>query len=111
MKKWRCGVCGYIHDGESPPERCPKCGAPKEQFAEVPAEGAALLERSRLSNALHAELHALMDRVAAVAAKGIEDNLDPGCVALFKYATGQAGIIQAMIKAEIATHLGKGKWG
>jgi len=27
MKKWRCGVCGYVHDGDNPPEKCPKCGA------------------------------------------------------------------------------------
>ena len=32
MKKWRCLVCGYIHEGEEPPEKCPKCGAPKEKF-------------------------------------------------------------------------------
>jgi 3-oxosteroid 1-dehydrogenase len=32
MKKWKCLVCGYVHEGDSPPERCPKCGAPKEKF-------------------------------------------------------------------------------
>jgi len=32
MKKWKCTVCGYIHDGPEPPERCPQCGAPKEKF-------------------------------------------------------------------------------
>lgn len=30
-----CQVCGYIVDGE-PPERCPVCGAPREQFHPVP---------------------------------------------------------------------------
>jgi len=29
---WRCTVCGYIHEGEEPPEKCPNCGAPKEKF-------------------------------------------------------------------------------
>lgn len=34
MKNWRCSVCGYIHRGEIPPEKCPKCGAPREKFVE-----------------------------------------------------------------------------
>jgi len=29
MKKWRCMVCGYVHEGESAPDKCPRCGAPK----------------------------------------------------------------------------------
>lgn len=32
MKKWKCTVCGYIHEGENPPEKCPRCGSPKEVF-------------------------------------------------------------------------------
>ncbi|MGI1659354.1 MAG: FAD-dependent oxidoreductase [Desulfitobacterium sp.] len=32
MKRWICKVCGYIHTGNEPPERCPQCGAPKEEF-------------------------------------------------------------------------------
>lgn len=32
MKKWRCTVCGYIHEGEEPPEICPVCGANKSAF-------------------------------------------------------------------------------
>ena len=29
---WRCMVCGYIHYGAEPPESCPACGAPPEEF-------------------------------------------------------------------------------
>ncbi len=32
MKKWICTVCGYIHEGPEPPEKCPMCGAPREKF-------------------------------------------------------------------------------
>jgi rubredoxin/uncharacterized membrane protein len=32
MKKWRCTVCGYIHSGDEPPEKCPVCGADKSKF-------------------------------------------------------------------------------
>ena len=35
MKKFRCTVCGYIHEGESAPERCPQCKVPAEKFEEV----------------------------------------------------------------------------
>jgi rubrerythrin len=37
-KKWRCTVCGYIHEGAEPPDECPLCGAPKEDFEEVTDE-------------------------------------------------------------------------
>ena len=35
MKKWKCSVCGYVHTGDEPPEKCPICGAPKEKFVEL----------------------------------------------------------------------------
>ncbi len=35
MKKWECTVCGYIHEGDEPPEECPVCGAGPEYFKEV----------------------------------------------------------------------------
>ncbi len=38
MKKWRCTVCGYIHNGDEPPEKCPVCGADKSLFEEVVEE-------------------------------------------------------------------------
>ena len=31
-KAWRCGTCGYVHRGPQPPDVCPVCGAPGEQF-------------------------------------------------------------------------------
>ena len=34
MKKWKCTVCGYIHEGDTPPEVCPLCKAPAEKFEE-----------------------------------------------------------------------------
>ena len=37
MKKWRCLVCGFIHEGENPPVKCPVCEAPASRFEEVRA--------------------------------------------------------------------------
>ncbi|MEL1134395.1 flavin reductase [Desulfitobacterium sp. THU1] len=33
--KWKCLVCGYIHEGENPPEVCPICGVGPEQFERI----------------------------------------------------------------------------
>ena len=32
MAKWVCSVCGYVHEGDSAPERCPQCKVPAEKF-------------------------------------------------------------------------------
>ena len=32
MKRWECVICGYIHEGDEPPDICPVCGAAKELF-------------------------------------------------------------------------------
>ena len=34
MKKWVCTVCGYVYEGENPPEACPQCKAPASKFKE-----------------------------------------------------------------------------
>lgn len=35
VARWQCRVCGYIHEGEEPPETCPVCGAPKSEFERI----------------------------------------------------------------------------
>jgi rubredoxin len=37
MKKWKCTVCGYIHAGDAPPDKCPVCGADKSLFEAISA--------------------------------------------------------------------------
>ncbi len=32
MKTWRCTVCGYLHQGDLPPETCPLCHAAADKF-------------------------------------------------------------------------------
>ena len=34
-KKFICTVCGYVHEGESAPEKCPQCGVPASKFKEM----------------------------------------------------------------------------
>jgi rubrerythrin len=38
MDKWVCKVCGYIYEGEQPPEECPVCHAPASMFEKVEGE-------------------------------------------------------------------------
>ena len=41
-KKFICTVCGYVHEGDQAPERCPQCGVPASKFKEVVDNGEAL---------------------------------------------------------------------
>ena len=34
-KKFKCTVCGYIHEGKAAPETCPVCAAPASAFVEI----------------------------------------------------------------------------
>lgn len=34
VKKFVCSVCGYIHEGDSAPAKCPQCGVTADKFNE-----------------------------------------------------------------------------
>ncbi len=36
--KWVCQVCGYVHEGDQPPEACPQCKAPASKFTKQEGE-------------------------------------------------------------------------
>jgi rubrerythrin len=38
MAKFVCSVCGYVHEGDSAPERCPQCKVPGDKFTKVEGE-------------------------------------------------------------------------
>lgn len=35
MAKWKCTVCGYIYEGDNPPEVCPLCKQPADKFEKI----------------------------------------------------------------------------
>ncbi len=39
MKTFICSVCGYVHEGTEPPEKCPQCKAPASKFNAQATEG------------------------------------------------------------------------
>lgn len=38
MAKWKCTVCGYVHEGDTPPEKCPVCKQPASKFVKLEEE-------------------------------------------------------------------------
>jgi rubredoxin len=110
MKMWKCSICGYIHNGEEAPEKCPKCGAAKEKFVELTVEQAAIIAKASRTNDLHIVFSHLMDKIVKACDEGIELNLDPGCVALFKAGKEQCEVLKNISKAEMAVHVMKNKW-
>ena len=33
MRKWKCSVCDYVHEGDNPPGECPHCESIAEVFS------------------------------------------------------------------------------
>ncbi len=79
MKKYVCSVCGYVYEGDAPPENCPQCGAPAEKFKEQ-AEG---------------KLGWADEHVIGVA-KGVEQEVIEGLKANFTGECTEVGMYLAM---------------
>jgi len=77
MKKFVCSVCGYTHEGDSAPEKCPQCGAAREKFNEMTA-GAELVwadeHRIGVAQGLDAEI-----------VQGLKDNFMGECTEVGMY--------------------------
>ena len=109
-KKWKCS-CGYIHDGEAAPDRCPKCGAPAERFTLLDDDAAERVERSRHTNVLHCRVVDLARQIEGACKNGIEDSLDPGCAKVFEITLAHSYEIMKLSMTEMQVHAAKNKWG
>ena len=107
---WKCSVCGYVHSGSEAPGKCPKCGSPKEKYTALSEADAKKVMDSDRTNDIHMQIIKLAMKIKDLAKEGIDINLDPPCVALFKQAHDEAWVIKQRSKAEIAGHVAKGKW-
>ncbi len=86
MKKYVCPVCGYVHEGDNPPEKCPQCGVPGEKFT-VAQEG---------------ELNFVCEHVIGVGAKGkIDDEVYQGLKDNFNGECSEVGMYIAMSRQAI----------
>lgn len=81
MKKWRCPVCGYIYEGENPPEACPLCKKPGKDFIEIKEE---------------AKVYAA-EHVVGVAA-GVDPEIVAGLRANFEGECTEVGMYLAMAR-------------
>ena len=80
MKKFVCTVCGYVHEGDSAPERCPQCKVPAEKFVE---------QKGELSWAA--------EHVVGVA-KGVDERVMEGLRANFEGECSEVGMYLAMAR-------------
>ena len=107
---FKCNGCGYIHEGTQAPDVCPKCGAPKEMFTQLDEDAAKKVYSSNRTNDIHMEIIALSVKIQELCLEGIEIDLDPPCVSVFEKSLAAAWVAKQSSKAEIAGHVGKGKW-
>ena len=80
MKKWVCPVCGYVHEGDTPPEFCPQCKVAGSKFTEVKGEMAWAAEH-----------------VVGVA-KGVDGKILEGLRANFNGECSEVGMYLAMAR-------------
>ncbi|MDE7262261.1 MAG: NADH peroxidase [Oscillospiraceae bacterium] len=80
MKKWVCPVCGYVHEGETAPDKCPQCGVPGSKFTEQKGEMSWAAEH-----------------VVGVA-KGVDEKIIEGLRANFNGECTEVGMYLAMAR-------------
>ena len=107
---FKCTVCGYVHEGAEAPDKCPKCGAPKEKFEQLSSGAAEKIYASDRTNDIHMEIISLSSKIQKLCEEGIIINLDPPCVGVFEAAKNESWTIKQRSKAELAGHMTKGKW-
>lgn len=80
IKKFICTICGYVHEGEAAPEKCPICGAPASKFKE-------LVETDELVFVTEHEIGV---------AKDTDDQMKADLLAHFNGECGEVGMYLAM---------------
>lgn len=81
MAKFICTVCGYVHEGDEAPEKCPQCGVPAEKFKKQD----------------DAELNWAAEHVVGVA-KGVDDEILQGLRDNFNGECSEVGMYLAMAR-------------
>ena len=99
MKKFVCAICGYVHEGDNPPEFCPQCKAPASKFSE---------QKEGLSWAA--------EHVVGVA-KGIDSEILEGLRQNFNGECSEVGMYLAMARVayregypEVGSYYEKAAW-
>lgn len=67
-KKYRCKVCGYIHEGDKAPEKCPVCQAPASEFELIDDNGKAITDKKGINKNSNAYILAYTTIIVVVVA-------------------------------------------
>jgi rubrerythrin len=70
MKKFVCSICGYVHEGNTPPEKCPLCGASADKFTEQVSGGLSFADEHKVGIAKDAAPEIL---------EGLRQNFEAEC--------------------------------
>ncbi|MEW6624873.1 MAG: rubredoxin-like domain-containing protein [Bacillota bacterium] len=111
MQLWKCSVCNFIFEGEDAPDKCPKCGAPKEKFNQVNEEVTTKIQNARETNDLLMASVGLLEELEVIGESGAEINLDPLCLKFFTALKDESKLLRQIALAEIENHVKKEKWG
>lgn len=77
MKKYICPICGYVHEGNSAPDKCPQCGCPGAKFEVMDdTKGLAFADEHRIGVAKD---------VDAEIVKGLQMNFSGECTEVGMY--------------------------
>jgi len=81
MKKFVCSICGYVHEGDTPPEACPICKAPASKFTEQKSDELVFADEHRVG-----------------VAKGVDEEIVKGLRMNFEGECSEVGMYLAMAR-------------
>ncbi len=110
MPMWRCEVCGYLHEGDEPPDICPKCGAPREKFQLLDEEEAEMMREALDTKEKHAQIQKKLEEIIQIAQEGLDLDLDDGCNQIFAHTKTNAEELYQMIQNELSGHAHQCIW-
>ncbi len=93
MAKYVCPVCGYVHEGNQPPEKCPLCGVPGDKFEVKESESAAPAAEETTANT--SELSWASEHVIGIA-KDLDEDFKTRLRAEFTGECSEVGMYLAM---------------
>ena len=76
MAKWVCPVCGYVYEGDTPPEKCPQCNVPGEKFTKSESSDITWADEHKVGSA-----KGLDEEVV----QGLKDNFNGECTEVGMY--------------------------
>lgn len=94
MSDWECGVCGYTHKEEEPPEKCPVCEAPGQMFIKETEEETDAVEAVSTDTAEPVTADTTEPVTAAESAEpGSVDAVEPVTIAVKRWRCSVCGYV------------------